>query len=148
MILDAYRKLTDYMTGYDTCFAGPFFVQVVRDPEDLKIVLNSEEAYEKTLFSSFFYRYGLLTDGGEVYKHQRKVLSPLFSSSRLRYITPIINGNMTEFLKLFERMRKPEAVDFKHIATYFSTSSSLYTIFNIDIKDYDLLSEIIENTRL
>lgn len=124
-------------------------MQVVRDPEDLKIVLSSEETYEKTLFSSFFFRYGMLSDGGEVYKHQRKVLTPLFSSARLRFINPIINRTMTDFMTFFEKRRdSSKEVDFKHIGTYFGTTSSLYTVFNINITDYDLLSKIIENIRL
>lgn len=134
---------------YDTCFAGPFFMQVLRDPEDIKIVLNSDDAYEKTIFSSFFFRYGMLSDGGEVYKQQRKALSPLFSTPRLRFINPIINRTMSDFMEFFENRRdSTKEVDFKHIGTYFGTTSSLYTVFNINITDYELLSRIIENVRL
>lgn len=126
-----------------------FISYSVREPEDLKIVLNSEETYEKTLFSSFFFRFGMLSDGGEVYKQHRKALSPLFGSARLRFINPIINRTMTDFMAFFEKRRdSTKEIDFKHIATYFGTTSSLYTVFNINITDYDLLSRIIENVRL
>lgn len=125
------------------------FLQCVRDPEDLQIVLNSEATFEKTIFNKLFFKFGLLTEGGPEYKERRKTtVVPLFTASRLRQITPILNQIFTDFLNLYEtKLRVPEEVDFNHIAAYFTLSSSLYTIFNIDIKDEETLSKIIEQFR-
>lgn len=136
------------MRGYDTCFFGPVFSQLVRDPEDLKIVFNAEETFDKHPAMSLLFRFGLLSDNGEVYKQQRKALTPLFTLTRLRSVTPIINTILTDFFKDFEAIRKPEDFDVKNILNCFTARSTLHTIFNVDIKDYDLLSEIVENNAL
>lgn len=122
-------------------------MQVIRDPEDLKIVFSSEEAFEKTVINKIFFESGLITDGGDIYKKTRKALSPLFNVARFRQITPIINEKMDDFFKLYEKIHKDDVVDFNEIASYFTLNSTLCTIFNINITDYDTLTKAVYTFR-
>lgn len=83
-----------------------------------------------------------------MYKQTRKTLSPLFSPVRLRNLTPIINEKTGKFFELYEKIRVPDEVDFDEIASYFALSLSLNTIFNVNITDFEGLTEAIKSFRV
>jgi cytochrome P450 family 4 len=81
---------------------------------------------------NFFFKKGLLTDGGEFHKQQKKSLNPLFSLSTLKDRIPKINQRFKHFMdENNQRMEdKPFAV--KDIFLKFTLNTVLWTMFGIE----------------
>lgn len=109
---------------------GPFLMLVVRNPEDLKIILNADESHDKPLFFyKMFTRYGLIVLNGKESKVHRKAINPVFSSKNLRSYLPIIDEKVKIFLKRFESRLSAEDIDMHHAALDYSLETILAALF-------------------
>lgn len=105
---------------------------IIGDPDDLKIVLNSEETFEKNSTYRYFFSHGMLVDSGEKYKLQRKTLSPMFNPSSLRLYIPIINEKFDKFLRRWDCELNGNRVDARDIAFKFTFPTVARTIFDLN----------------
>lgn len=112
--------------GYDSFFFGPFFTIPMNNPDDIKIAMNSEKCHNKCSTYECFFKYGLLTEGGEKYKQQRKSLNPLFSPSNLKTLTPIINRNVKEFMEKNKFLMETGQFEMRELVSKFT----IHTVFN------------------
>lgn len=96
-----YQKILGPMfrDGFDSFWIGNVFVVILNNPDDVKIALNSDDCYEKPKPYEFFFKYGLLTEGGDKIRQQRKSLIPLFTPWNLKSYIPLINENFDIFIE-------------------------------------------------
>lgn len=111
---------------------GPIPILWVKDPEDVKTLLNSNEAFEKPSLYKQLFSYGFLTIGGSAYRRQRKVVSSLFHTSSLEENLPTINEKMKSFLSRFDGNLKDEMFDVSHNVLDFTLDTLLATTFGMD----------------
>lgn len=114
-------------------YARPILAVVVREPDEIKVLLNSEHCFEKPfmLYSSFF-TYGLLTTGGDVNKLHRKTVNPLFSPTNLQHLLPFLNEKVTSFLDKFDNHLSENEVDISDHALEFAFDSMMATLFGVN----------------
>lgn len=125
---------------------GPFLLLVVKDPEDIKIVFNSDECFDKPLsFYNLYIGYSLFVFRADVYKIHRRAINPLFYPTALRSYLPIINAKMTKFLENFDLKLSSEKVDICHQAMDFTLESSLATLFGNETVDEKARLKFIED---
>lgn len=119
----------------------------MRDPNDVKIILNSAETFEKTqIIYGLYFKFGLLVMGGEQYKLHRKAITPLFQPETLKTYMPTINRKMDSFMERFDKRLEPGAFDFTLLIMDFFLDSLLATMFGIDHIDEEVRMEFIEDT--
>lgn len=94
---DICGKFREIFKNYDSFWMTNEFTVILHDPDDIKTVLNSEETFEKTEHVRFYFKSGLLPDGGTKYRFERKRLIPLLRPSNLWSKLPIINKEMDIF---------------------------------------------------
>lgn len=131
---------------YDVVWLGPNFVSILHDPEDVKIVLNSKNSFEKAFAYQFIFKTGLITIGGEKYKQQRKSLNPIFAPSNLRFLIPTINEKSDKFFNDYSNDLNMENIDFKILISNFSLNTVCETIMGIDGSNKEVLKRLILNT--
>lgn len=125
---------------------GPHFFLSIKKPEDIKIVLNSEETFEKPDHgANVYFKYGLLTDGGEKYKMQRKAVTPFFGLSNLKRFYPIINGKLSGFMRRFDENLPVGEFNMTDYAMDFTLDTILMTMFNRPHVDQKKRSDYLEN---
>lgn len=126
-------------------YAGPILVVVVREPDEIKVLLNSEHCFEKPfmLYSSFF-TYGLLTTGGDVNKLHRKTVSPLFTPTNLQHLLPLLNKKVTSFLNKFDHHLSTNEIDISEHALEFAFDSMMATLFGVNNLSDDVKEEFLK----
>jgi cytochrome P450 len=128
---------------------GPMFWLHVKTPEEIKIILNAEESFEKTDHGlNLFLEHGLLTDGGEKYRLQRRTIVPFLAISNLKKFVPFINKKMSEFIVKFDVKVQNEQFDLTPDTLKFSLSATLRTTLNIDHVADEKISEISKAFRM
>lgn len=116
-------------------WTGPKFYVVVRDPVDIKTVLNSDEAFDKiAIFYKQYLSYCLFSmEGGEKYKSHRKTMTPLFSATSLQRCLPILNMKTENFFERFDKAFDPKKeIEFSHLTMDFILDTILATMFGVD----------------
>lgn len=137
-----------FLTMNETYYSwlGPIFFISLKKPEEIKIVLNSEETFDKPDHSvNMFFKYGLLTEGGEKYKRQRKAVTPVFLPSNLKRYYPIINDKFAKFLDDFDRNLTAEEFDVTEEIMCFTLDTILMTMFNRSDFDKHQRIEFLES---
>lgn len=127
-------------------YFGPILVVNVREPEDIKTVLNSEYCFEKPfmIYRSYF-TYGLLTSGGDINKLHRKMISPLFYPTNLQSYLPVINKVVTKFLNNFDNHLSLNEIEMSHYALKFTLNSTILTLFGVDNISEEAENEFLKN---
>lgn len=122
-----------------------FLTLVVRDPEDIKIALNSKKCFEKPSFLyKTFFTSGMLVTGGDEYKLHRKTIMPIFSKEHLRSYLVIANSKMQNFLQQFDLKLDSKPFDFYHHASDFTFDTLMPSLFGKNI-DKDLRCQFLHN---
>jgi cytochrome P450 len=132
--------------GYDSFWFGYHFTVVLNNPDDIKILMNSDKCFEKHPCYEFYFKYGLFTEGGEKYKIQKKSLIPLFQPSNLKNLIPTINNNFTHFMEQNEKNMEGKEFLMKSLASKFTINTVLGTLIGLGSKMFSdqLLEEVIE----
>jgi cytochrome P450 len=127
-------------------YAGPILVVVVREPDEIKTLLNSEFCFEKPfmLYSAFF-SYGLLTSGGEVNKLHRKTVYPLFSPTNLQNLLPLLNKKVASFLNKFDHHLSLNEIDISKHALDFAFDSMMATLFGVKNLSEEVKAEFLRD---
>lgn len=119
-------------------WAGPYLLLIVKDPEDVKIIFNSDKCSDKTPFVyNVYFSYGLLVMNGDKYKLHRKSMMPLLYPTNLKTFLPITNAKTISFLKEFDSKLSSKAADFSCHFMDLTFDTSLVTLFGVDIAQND-----------
>lgn len=114
-------------------WAGPFLILVVRDPDDIKIALNSDECFDKpSLIYSPYFSYGLFVMGGDAYKFHRKNINPVLYPACLQSIIPILDSRMQSFMERLDAKLTSKQIEFSHYASDYTLDTILATMFGVD----------------
>lgn len=139
-------KLRNIFKNYDSLWLKSEFTVIIRDPDDIKTVLNSEETFEKPSHARVILDSGLIPDGGYKYKVQRKALIPFLSGSALLKKLPIFNEEMDIFLENFAGQLEGKYIDAYDISMKMSNLASVRTLFDPSAKlnetDIDKLKKL------
>lgn len=103
----------------------------MRNPEDIKIAMNSELCFEKHPTYEFFFKYGLLTVGGDQYRWHRKLVNPLFTPMNVRNLMPIINEETKSFLELYAHEMESKQIDMRRLMGKFTFKTVIRTFFGM-----------------
>jgi cytochrome P450 len=120
-------------------------VHILQDPDDLKTLLNSEKSFEKPFYYKFYFKYGLLTIGGDKYKAHRKALSPMFMPSNLRSLIPTIDDKSRYFIEEYGSEWESDDKDLKLLASKFSYDTIQKTLFGVEGFEKETLHNFVEN---
>lgn len=113
---------------------GPILAFVPLRPEDIKIILNSEDCQDKpSILYNKLFTYGLISMNGSKYKTQRKAILPLFFPKALQHFLPKFDDLVNNFLVEFDSNLKEEAFDFKYEATDFVLNANLLSNFGVNV---------------
>lgn len=123
----------DFKTTFKVWF-GPYLMIFVRDADDFKKILTSEESFDKVnLMYDKIIDFGLLTLGGDTYRLHRKIVIPVFFPTNLKSYFPIIREKMNDFLKRFDdRLDSSDELEFCHLAQDFTFETIMATMFSKD----------------
>mgnify|MGYP002655297311 CR=1 FL=1 len=103
---DYYATLISFANSFKSSFKisfGTHLTVAVKDPEDVKIILNSEACYDKHPLYWKFHKGGIPITGGEKNKLHRKVATPVFHPSRLENYQKSFNTCANNFLQSFDK---------------------------------------------
>lgn len=147
--IDFYSTLVSITQKFETTFKvwlGPLLFLMVRDADDLKTILSSEECFDKMgIIYKRYFSYGLFVLEGDEYKSHRKAINPLFTPAALKSYLPTVNKKVEDFIFRFDRSFDPkEEIEFARLATDFSFDSSLEIFFGIGHVDQDKRLKIVE----
>lgn len=107
---------------------------MLKNPEDIQIAMNSELCFEKHPTYQFYFKYGMLSIGGEKYKLHRKFMNPLFTPSNVRNVMPIINAEALNFLDTYSNVMESKPVDMRWLVGKFTIKAIMQTF--IGLADY------------
>lgn len=117
---------------------------VPQNPEDIKIILNSDECYDKpVMFYEKIVKHGLMSLNGEAHKHQRKALNPAFFPGVLKSFLPVLSSKVDKFLKSFDESLSSEPFDLFHHTMEFTLESTLATLFGNEGMNKEERSEFV-----
>lgn len=142
---DLYQVWRSCCEGFNSFSFGHLFIFIPRDPEHVKIILNSQEAFEKPFHYDFFFDSGLLIIGGDRYKQQRRALNPLFYPSNLKSLIPLLNVKTGEFINSFEQFFGLKNVDIKNAGLHFVANTIFATVFGAEPGSFQHIQAIIDN---
>jgi cytochrome P450 len=126
---------------------GPFLVVVPRNPEDVKIILNSNDCSHKpSVFYGNIFEFGLLVINGEKYKSHRKSVTPSFNAASLKNYLPLLDGVMNQFLINFDVNLNSETFDISHQTVKFVLDSTMATFMNMNDFDEKLRKDLLHNS--
>lgn len=119
---------------------------IIRDPDDLKTILTSEECSAKLGYVyKLYFNYGLFVLEGDEYKLHRKAINPLLTPAAIKSYLPIINKKVKSFIDRFDSRLKPnEEIEFGRLATDFAFDSFLSTFYGVDHVAEDKRMEIVK----
>lgn len=95
----------------------------------------------------FYFKWGLLTIGGEKYKQQRKALNPMFTPSNLRSLISKINAKTTEFFKNYSEELETRNVDVKLVASKFSYNTVCKTLVGVEGLEKKNLHKLVTDAK-
>jgi cytochrome P450 len=132
--IDFYEKVMTKAACYDSFWIAKEFVVLLNKPEDIQIALNSEKCFEKSSIYKLAFKYGLVTEGGEKYKDQRKSLKPLFSIQNLKNQIPKINEKFKYFMDKNSYIieGKDIPVEMQDLFSKFTLNTVMLTMFGIE----------------
>lgn len=114
---------------------GPFLLIDIRSPEYVKKVLNSDKCIDRADFYSFPYKTGLLMSGGALWRKNRKILNPSFSTNKLNKFMPIVNSKARKLTAVLHNYVDKDAFNVVRLLAALTLESLLRTSFGLE-KDF------------
>ncbi|XP_073941945.1 cytochrome P450 6k1-like [Choristoneura fumiferana] len=140
-VTDFFLELSKkYPTDYVGIFLGLQPTLVVQTPELARKILvkdydNFEDRYLYSGHADPLGSLNLFTVKNPIWSSMRQELTPMFTSSRLRKLTDLMNGNASELVLRVQRnfIEKKESVNLKEIFSMYTSDTVAYTVFGIRI---------------
>lgn len=103
-VFDQLQKLLQQFQSPAKIWFGPVLALLIDDPEDLQVVMNSNDCLEKSYVYNFFgCDKGLFAASADLWKVHRKLLNNCFSFSVLQNYFPIMNEKAKVFAEVLEK---------------------------------------------
>lgn len=128
---------------FDCLWIAHYFCVNIHNPEDVKIVLNSKDCFEKAVLYHEFMKYGLPVEGGEYYKQQRKSLKPIFATTNLKFLTPKINEKVHEYFESCSAKLEGEIKCLKFLMSKFTLCAVFETMYGVKEPNQEEIDDII-----
>lgn len=102
-VMDTMHKWSYEAGSPYRAWMGPYLLIGIDDPDNIQIVLNSNECLNKS-YQYFFLRNetGIFSSRAELWKKDRKALNPTFNHKILMGFVPTINEKSQIFIKQLE----------------------------------------------
>ena len=113
-------------------WAGHYCVVVIDKPDDLQVVFNSQDAIDKSSVYKKINNHGLLVDGGDLWRSNRKLLNPSFNHTIVQTFSPIFNEKSRILVKVFEKHLGKGEFDVYHPLSGCTMESLLSTSFGLE----------------
>lgn len=143
-----YQSLLEVGKPFETAFKimlGPIVIVTLRDAEDVKIVLNHKDCFEKHMMYERFFDNGLVVSGGKKQKLRKKMASPMFHAATLKKYLPIMNERMRNFMRRFEQKSHESEFNILHTNFDFTLDVLLWTIFEREDVDDETRYQYVED---
>lgn len=107
---------------------------MVKDPDDIKIALNSGSCFAKApLVYDLYMPYGVFAIADlDEYKMHRRVVTPLFYPAAFKAYLPVLNVKMKAFLSSFEsKLTKEVAMEISQHSQNYTLDTLMANMFGI-----------------
>ena len=134
MFSDIFKQLISLTLEFPSpskFWAGYLCIVAIDKPDDLQVVLNSQDAIDKSIVYKQLLQNGLLVDGGDLWRAHRKLLNPAFSPAILQSFLPSFNEKSRILVNVLAKHLNKDAFDVHHslsgctLEALFSTSIGL-----------------------
>ena len=139
MLLKIFNTFCYSKTELAKTWLGPVLFIIPTNPDDLKIIFNAKQCYDKPNFLKFSTKLdkGSLFGDLEYWRSHRKVMNPFFSYRGLGTVIPIFNKKSKVLIKSLEKM--VDKGDFN--VFYNMTAFTLETILKVMDCDVDIQNQ-------
>lgn len=149
-VLEYVTKLTEFY-GTAKFWFGPLNLMVVTEsPDDIKLILNSENCIDKSPFYDYLgFDNGLFVAKKETWSVHRKILTPAFNKNMLKSYMEVFTKKSKELVKsLISKIGKPE-FDILDGLTIFALDTIYETMLGINThpKDNLLMKKYIQESQ-
>ena len=104
---------------------------VLDKPDDLQVVLNSQDAIDKSEVYRLTLEHGLFVDGGDVWRTHRKLLNSSFNHTMVQTFSPIFNEKSRILVKVLAKHLNKSEFDVYNPLSGCTLESLLLTSFGI-----------------
>ncbi|CAG9806630.1 unnamed protein product [Chironomus riparius] len=128
------------MDGIAKTWLGPVLFVIANDPEDVKIIWNSKECYDKPYFVKFPGIYeGSLFGSIHAWQTHRKILDPYFGNQKLKNFLPIFDEKSKVLTRKVGEMLGKGEFDVFHYMTALTLETILNAMeLNVDIQNLEV----------
>ena len=133
--LDTFKKIISIASEFPSpskFWAGYMCVVVIDKPDDLQVVLNSQDAIDKSVVYRKTIEHGLLVDGGNLWRTHRKLLNPSFYPTILQSFLPIFNRKSKILVKVLTKHLNKGEFDVYHPLSGCTLESLLSTSIGLE----------------
>ncbi|RZF47741.1 hypothetical protein LSTR_LSTR006005 [Laodelphax striatellus] len=141
---DVMGKIISISSSYESPFRvwiGPLLIVVLKNPEDIQIVLNSSKTLGKDPLYRFFRNTvgtGLFSAPVDKWKKNRRAITPAFNNKLLEQFVPVFNEqNKLLVEKLAPHLNKAEQFDLFDLISPATLDIICQTALGIDVKAQD-----------
>ncbi|CAO1411048.1 unnamed protein product [Diamesa serratosioi] len=103
---DIYKQLNLFASEFPSpskFWAGFVCAVAIDKPDDIQVVLNSQDAIDKPIAYKIMMKHGLIVDGGDLWRSHRKLLNPSFNATILQSFLPIFNEKSKMLVKVLAK---------------------------------------------
>lgn len=115
---ETFKNVTEIAKGYESpsrVWAGPICVIIVDQPEDLQIILNSQNCIDKAApYKLVPIETGLLVSGGDLWRAHRKLINPSFYMKVLHSFQPVFNQKAQMMVQVMKKYLNTGHFDVYH----------------------------------
>lgn len=111
---------------------GPHCLVDIREPDYIKIILNSEKCIDRADFYYFPYKTGLLASNGDMWRKHRKLINPAFSSRKIIQFLPSINEKARILVEVLDQYVEKDAFNVVRLLSALTIDSLMKTSFSLD----------------
>uniref|UniRef100_A0A336LJ96 CSON006022 protein n=1 Tax=Culicoides sonorensis TaxID=179676 RepID=A0A336LJ96_CULSO len=133
-VFEQLQKLLAQFHSPAKIWFGPILALLIDDPDDLQVVLNSNDCLEKSFVYNFFgCEMGLFSCPAKIWKIHRKLLNNCFSLKIMQKYLPIMNDKSRIFTKLLEEEIGRGEFDIHEYSTRCTLDITFATNFQLDL---------------
>lgn len=143
-----YQALIDVGKPFKSAFKfriGQKLFVMLRDPDDVKIILNHKDCTHKNENYIKFFDNGLVFSSGDEHKTRKKNAIPVFYQAAVKKFIPVVDTKMKSFLRRFEAKHHQNEFDIVHSVLTFTLDVVLSTICGTRIDNEAICLRFIED---
>ena len=134
-ISDTFKQIIKLVSEFPSpskFWAGYLCLVAIDEPEDLQVVLNSQDAIDKSSVYTKTLGHGLIVDGGDVWRSHRKLLNPAFYPTILQSFLPVFNEKSRTLVKVLAKHLNESEFDVFHSLSGCTLEALLSTSIGLE----------------